>query len=112
MELSIAKEYSAYPAGRYTTDGPFNATRFRNDYLVPAIEKAYAKGAHLVVLLDGVGAYSSSFLEEAFGGLVRKTDLPLEAISSTLRIEARDPAYFSAKLDAEQYLSEALDRGR
>jgi hypothetical protein len=109
MTLSIAEKYSRYPAGRYPSDGPFNGERFRNQLLVPEIKRAVAAGDQLIVELDGA-VYSSSFLEEAFGGLVRTKELPPQAIRKTLKIRANDVAYQAAKLDAERYLEEALAR--
>ena len=55
-------------------------------------------GDRLVVVLDGVIGYSSSFLEEAFGGLVWATDVSPETIKATLEIRADDIAYRPAKL--------------
>ena len=65
--ICIAKDYSRSPAGRYESDGPFSGERFRTAFLVPAIQDK----RNLVIELDGTRGYGSSFLEEAFGGLVR-----------------------------------------
>lgn len=109
MKISIATEFSEYPAGRYNSDGPYNATRFRQEILVPALKSASQRGEPVIVLLDGVGAYSSSFLEEAFGGLAREEGMTKKLLG-LLEIQAMDPAYFSAQLDAQQYLRAAIDR--
>ena len=34
--ISIAEDFSAYPAGRYPADGEYNATTFRKEVLIPA----------------------------------------------------------------------------
>jgi len=65
--ISIASEYSDTPAGRYRTDGPFSGERFRDEMLLPALRE----NDSVEVNLDGVVGFGSSFLEEAFGGLVR-----------------------------------------
>ena len=65
--ITIAKQYSREPAGRFLADGPHSGERFREDYLVPAL-KQYDT---VTIDLDGTEGYGSSFLEEAFGGLVR-----------------------------------------
>jgi STAS-like domain of unknown function (DUF4325) len=106
--LSIANDFSKFPAGRYKEDGPFNGTRFRDEILVPKLTDALQSGSRLVVILDGVVGYSSSFLEEVFGGLARVAPFPLDRITSTLVIRADDVAYQPAKIDAENYLREAL----
>jgi hypothetical protein len=66
--ISIAKDFSPSPAGRYREDGPFPGEAFRDDFLIPALRH------HDIVLvdLDGASGFGSSFLEEAFGGLIRK----------------------------------------
>lgn len=66
--IKIASEFSDEPFGRYPVDGDDNGERFRNEYLIPGLE------SHDIVLVDFDGAegYGSSFLEESFGGLVRK----------------------------------------
>lgn len=65
--IDIAKDFSRAPAGRYISDGPNSGERFRKEFLVPAIKVSH----HIDILLDGTRGLGSSFLEEAFGGLVR-----------------------------------------
>lgn len=72
--INVAKEFDPEPAGRYPADGPANGERFRAEYLVPA----FAKNDEVVVDFDGTEGYGSSFLEEAFGGLVREGMSPSE----------------------------------
>lgn len=69
--INLAEDFSPYPAGRDHADGPFNGARFRDEILRPRLADAIARGQTLVVSLDGVKSFGSSFLEEAFGGLVR-----------------------------------------
>jgi hypothetical protein len=65
--INISKDFSRSPAGRDAADGPFSGQRFREEVLVPALQS----GDQLVVDLTGALTFGSSFLEEAFGGLVR-----------------------------------------
>lgn len=65
--ISVANQFSVEPFGRYPDDGESNGTRFREEYLCPALEE-YEK---VTVILDGAEGYGSSFLDESFGGLVR-----------------------------------------
>jgi len=89
--IVIAKDFSRTPFGRYTTDSPHSAERFRKDFLVPAL-----KGEEQEVVVDfrgialGVG---SSFLEEAFGGLIRKEGLPKANLKKRLVIQSDVPFY-------------------
>lgn len=108
--ISIAQDYSKTPAGRYPADGPFNGERFRDTILIPALRHAVETGDRIVVVLDGVLGYSSSFLEEVFGGLVRSRKVNKDVLTRNFEIRANDPAYRPAKLDADSYLKEELNR--
>jgi hypothetical protein len=89
--ISVIEQFSENPAGRYVTDGPNSGERFRDEVLAPALNSS----DKVKVNLDGVLGYGSSFLEEAFGGLVRLgftfSDLKnkLEIISSLKTYEQR-----------------------
>ena len=66
--INVGKDFCEFPLGRYESDGGFSGEEFRRSVLIPALQK------HLkvVVNLDDVTyGLDSSFLEEAFGGLVR-----------------------------------------
>ncbi len=80
--ISIAKDFTDTPGGRNRTDGPYSGERFRDDVLVPALERGEVE-----VDLDGVLGFGSSFLEEAFGGLVRR-GFPLPRLRKDLRIHS------------------------
>jgi STAS-like domain of unknown function (DUF4325) len=110
MIISIAKDFHPAPAGRYLEDGPNSAQRFRDVVLEPKLRDAIKSGAVLIVRFDGMFAVSSSFLEEAFGGLVRSKVFSLDQLKGHLRLEAGSPAYEWARLDAEKYISEQESR--
>lgn len=73
MIINIANEYTKSPGGRFIDEGKYSGEDFRESKLAPAFEKCQENGEELVVNLDGGYGYGSSFLEEAFGGLARKT---------------------------------------
>lgn len=108
MILSIAKDFSPSPAGRTPADGPFNAERFRDSILLPALKKAAVNHDKVVVLLDDAYSYSSSFLEEVFGGIVRKHTFDAKTLSETLEIRTNSPIYESFRRDAAKYFHDAL----
>lgn len=88
MKIDIATEFSPYPAGRYhPQDGEYTGDRFRDEYLAPRLKSAMLEKVKLVVLLDGVRTFGSSFLEEAFGGLVRKNIFTPKEIKEHLKFE-------------------------
>jgi len=62
------RTFSRYPAGRYRTDGKWSGEKFRDEILSHFI----ANGEKTTIFLDEAQGFGSSFLEEAFGGLIRK----------------------------------------
>jgi STAS-like domain of unknown function (DUF4325) len=66
--IDVGRDFSRFPSGRYAAKGSTSGEAFRNNLLVPALRKNNDK---IQVLLDGTVGYGSSFLDEAFGGLVR-----------------------------------------
>lgn len=65
----VLQDYCKFMYGRYRSDSSHSAQAFREDVLVPAIEK---NGTITVDITMEYGL-ASSCLEEAFGGLVRET---------------------------------------
>lgn len=94
ITIQIAKDFSRYPAGRTTKDGPFSGELFRKKFLEPNITSQ----DQIIIDLDGARGYGSSFLEEAFGGLVRagyskvelRNKLVIKATNKSLEAEIFD----------------------
>lgn len=72
MTINIAKEYSSTPGARYITDGSFSGEDFRDNYLEKKYKQCIENNETLTINFDGGYGYGTSFLEESFGGLVRK----------------------------------------
>lgn len=87
MTISIADNFSPFPAGRYIADGPFSGERFRNEILIPAL-KSHNK---IQINFDGAFGYGSSFLEEAFGGLIRLGANKKEVLERLIFVSKEDP---------------------
>jgi STAS-like domain of unknown function (DUF4325) len=87
--VNIARDFSRSPAGRYESDGPYSGEAFRERWLRPALDGS----DEVRVELDGALGFGSSFLEEAFGGLVRIYGLSPAAIRSKIRIVSRIKTY-------------------
>lgn len=83
--IDIANQFTRFPAGRYREDGPFSGQRFREDFLMPALQR----GGTVRVLLDGTMGFGSSFLEEAFAGLVRAAGLDPDDLKDRLELVSR-----------------------
>ena len=66
--VSIANDFSVFPGGRIPADGPFSGEEFRDNILIPLLKN----NEEAIIDFDNVRGYGSSFLEESFGGLIRK----------------------------------------
>ena len=103
MIISIAKQFTKTPGGRYIKEGPYSGEEFRTTLLAPAFNKASKNGEELIVDLDGGFGYSPSFLEEAFGGLVRETKS--EKVSKIKIVSEEEPSQITK---IAGYISAAL----
>lgn len=63
--ISVARDFTDTPGGR--SKGEYTGLVFRENFLMPALREH----DQVVVDLSDVVGFGSSFLEEAFGGLVR-----------------------------------------
>lgn len=98
--VSIAKDFTRFPSGRYKRNGSTSGEAFRERFL----EEPLRRGDRIVVQFDGTVGYGSSFLEEAFGGLVRGLKMPPERVLSLLTFESSDPSLVE---EVKQYISDA-----
>lgn len=80
--IKVAKDFHDELIGRFITDSDYHGERFREEYLVPAL-KDYDT---VIVDFDGVEGYGSSFLEEAFGGLIHTRNLSREDVLRKLKL--------------------------
>ena len=103
MTISIAADFSTVPAGRFISDGPNSGERFRNDFLKRNLEEKDS----VTVVIDGVEGYGSSFLEEAFGGLVREFGFKKDDLKKKLVIEFTEPEFQIYSDMIWEYIEEA-----
>ena len=101
--ISIAKDFSQYPAGRYPADGEYNGTTFRKEVLVPAL----TEDTQVEVTFDDVAGFGSSFLDEAFGGLVRDEGMTREFLDSHLNLTTTEPELEAFVSLAQRYIDQA-----
>lgn len=88
--ISIARQFSPTPAGRYLADGPFSGEKFRTDLLLPALQQG---DDTITVDLDGTSGYGAAFLDEAFGGLVRAGGFDPVLLHQRLTIQSVHPSW-------------------
>lgn len=83
--INISKDFSRYPGLRFKKTSDHSGEEFREDLLIPALDK----GPVSIELDDTVGL-GPSFLEEAFGGAVRKgytlTQVELTLVSKNYKL--------------------------
>ena len=85
--INVAKDFTRFPAGRYKKNGETSGEAFRERFL----EEPLRQGESLTIEFDGTVGYGSSFLEEAFGGIVRSLKLPSQFILAHLTLKSSDP---------------------
>ena len=107
-EIIIADDFSKYPAGRFAEDGPYSGADFRDNILAPALQdEGFDK---VVVVFDGVAGVGSSFLEEAFGGLVREHKMERALLDRKLQLKADDPDLQDYVALSKTYIEDELNK--
>jgi hypothetical protein len=98
--VSIAEDFTRFPAGRYRKNGSTSGEEFRMRFL----EEPLRKREEVTVRLDGTIGYGSSFLEEAFGGIVRSLGFPASEILNRLKLDSSDSELIG---EIVQYIKDA-----
>lgn len=83
--INVAKDFYPRPAGRFHEDGNYSGQAFRENLLIPKLEKL-PLGQKLIIDFTGVSMAGSSFLEESFGGLVRVAKFNQKKLLNQLEI--------------------------
>lgn len=71
LKIIECKEDYKYEGPRFIDLGPDSGEEFRDTYLIPWLENN-KDATELTVDFDGTVVYTPSFLEESFGGAIRK----------------------------------------
>lgn len=83
--ISIAKDFSRLPSGRFEADSKYSAERFKKEILLPALKEYKI----VVIDFDGIAGISSCFLEETFGGLIRNKVLSIKEFNKRIVLKAK-----------------------
>ncbi len=110
LRLNIAREYSRCPGARYDREGDYSGERFREHFLLPRLKEAIATGGMLEVVMDGSAGYSTAFIEESFGGLIRVDGLSLQEIKNHLIIISEEDETYINEINF--YLQNAWEHHR
>jgi hypothetical protein len=103
VRVNVAKQFTKLPGLRYIRLGRFSGEEFRQNFLIEPLRQ----GKSVIVELDGVRGYGSSFLEEAFGGTVRQLQLEVEDALQRLKVETSVESW---RLDVDEYIKTAKSR--
>jgi len=103
QRISISEKFADAPGGRLRTDGDKSGEEFREDFLIPALNKL-KKNEKLLVDLDGCYGFPPSFLEEIFGGLVRQ--FGIEKVRNYIDIKSEEEPLLLNEID--EYISDAV----
>ena len=102
FKINIGKDFSKNPNGRYSKNGYNSGEEFRESILLPLLKKGTVE-----INFNGTLGYSSCFLEEAFGGLMRNNKINIlsyNTIINRLIIVSDDP---SIKIEILEYIKKA-----
>lgn len=109
MHLRVADEFYRRPLGRYRSQGTYTGEAFREDILIKKL-KELQSSEKIIIDFSDVTMTGSSFLEEAFGGLVRKHGYSSYQLENILVLEFPKRPYLERKVweyiqDAEKELN-------
>ena len=96
----VAKQFSKTPGSRVRSEGKFSGQELREDYLLSFVSSSLAEKAHFIIDLDGAAGYGTSFLEEAFGGLVRINKISLKDLLKYMTIKSDEMPIFKELVDS------------
>ena len=100
--ISVARDFSKFPQGCTAADGDYNATKFREEILVPALKE----NDIVYVNLNGTLGFASSWLQEAFGGLINE-GFTLQELVDKLKIDTNSSI---EEYSIYQYIYQAEDK--
>jgi hypothetical protein len=92
--------YSLELFGRYPSDGNADGQTFRNNILIPALKNCEV----VVVELDVRDCINSSFIDEAFAGLIRHCNFSFEDLNQRIEFIAKDSDWID---EIKWYMKEA-----
>lgn len=103
IEVKFVDVFTDMPIGRYRTDGNSSGEVFRDDVLLKLLQE----NDKVVLDLDGAYGYGGSFLEEAFGGIIRNGYYDEETLWSKLELKTNNEAYIE---EIKLFVREAQER--
>lgn len=105
-KIKISTDFSQTPGARHKEEGPYPGDEFRDTILIPRYQDAVEKNEKLVIDFDGCYGYATSFLEESFGGMVRK--IRKKGVLDSMELVSTEDASLINLI--KEYVREAEDR--
>lgn len=95
IKIDFAKDFSFYGGPRYKHEGESSGEEFRDEILYPKVKEAVENGEYVTVYLNNISGMSVAFIDEAFGGLVRKYNISKDFLCENLCIQCDDESYYT-----------------
>jgi len=106
MKILRVSDFTKFPGPRHKKFGDFSGEEFRDTVLIPALDE----GEEVKVCLDDVMGYGSSFLEEAFAGLIRK-NIPIDKVRMIANnLESKDDPCLVSEIRG--YIEDEIKRAK
>lgn len=98
-KIIIAKDFSQTPGARYRQDGEFSGEEFLEEILLPKFSKAVENKYLLLIDLDKVWGYPSSFVSGSFGKL--SIQYGADVLLKHIKFKSEDNAFRLEKIIKE-----------
>lgn len=108
VTINIGKDFSVHPIGRYFSDGAASGEAFRERVLLKAIRGLHAGEKIKIILDDGVDGYGSSFLSEAFAGVVKHGYMKSNELLDLLTFQYNDEDFEFYEMKIKEHISQAI----
>jgi len=108
--VKIRDDYNWSTGSRLIIEGPHSGEDFRIKFFYPMIIDAIASNETLTIDFDGGIGYGTSWLEEVFGGVIRKDRVDAQDVRKHLRLIATQQPYILRLVD--KYMKQAEEKAR
>ena len=111
IKMNIAREFSPMPIGRNRADNPDTSGEvFRDKWLRPMLHRAVKEKDIVVLDLEGMDGLNATFMEEAFGGLVRSGEWTADQVLQIIRFVPEKTHYDLYIKNVKDVIREAGDQ--
>ncbi|WP_316758593.1 STAS-like domain-containing protein [Pedobacter aquatilis] len=106
VNIKFAREFTRKPGPRKAEEGENSGELYRKQ-LLKLVNDAIAQDKKIIIDLDGVLGYGTSFLEEMFGGLIRDNHVPFEQLNKRLGFISNEEPFLID--DINKYIKRAAE---